>query len=433
MSKYCSYSFGRKRMKSYAAGQYLWKRSSSYSMMSSFLLLLIALVCTLQLWIFQSPSLSPTKVSTSSSTFSSSSNFLPLHPRWAYVFLLANCDPLHSTYRGMLYNILAATFVLQRHQTRSDVVVLIQMASSTSAQQLPEESLLRQLDIQIRYLPPPDHPMTFYELVMAKFHVLSMIEYSKILFLDGDVLPLCNLDFLMELSTSGRLGDTILHAMYEDPVNAGLFLVTPQASNDNSNSSDNNLVQRWNKSLVDRPPVNFRLWDGKNQSGWDFYCGNSDQGYLLYRVLFLESHSVSLIVGPTVEQYATEIHKTKQRHPLSRQRQPTTIESTDFLADYSCPKGAWVMGSNAHPLAVELPFYRDFYHMVGYSKAWESLPNNITHPNNPRDYWYWIFQQVVDRLDPNHTIIPYPIENLSVVLGKPKLRGDLLFTRPAPV
>lgn len=342
-------------------------------------------------------------------------------PRWAYVFLLADCNPEQPTYRGMLYNILAATWLLQQYNSRADVVVLAQMTSDGLV--LPEEPLLKQLQIHIRYLPPPDHPPTFYELVMAKFHVLTMIEYSKIIFLDGDVLPLCNLDYLMALSTSGRLGDTLLHAMYEDPVNAGLFLVTPQPNDDS--------LVRWNDSLTQqrRPPIDFRLWDGKVQSGWDFYCGDSDQGFLLYRSrVWDHGQSASIIVGSTVEHY--DAISDLASRTLEQQRPATRTESTNFLADYSCPKGAWAQ--NANPQAAESPFYRDFFHMVGYSKAWESAPQNITHPTTTRDYWYWVFQQVVDQIDPHHTLIPYPIENLPKILGKPKLRGDLFFTRPGP-
>lgn len=385
------------------------RRGSSFSMVSSILVVLIGLICTVQVLLFNPSYLSPLLVSSS-----------PSAPRWAYVFLLADCDPRNPTYRGMLYNILAATFVLKVHQSRSDVVVLIQMTVTGSL--LPEETLLQQMKIQFRYLPPPDHPLTFYELVMAKFHVLTMTEYSKIIFLDGDVLPLCNLDFLMELSTKGRLGDTVLHAMYEDPVNAGLFLITPRADDDS--------LATWNENIGHRPPVDFRLWDGKSQSGWDFYCGDSDQGFLLYRALFLESRSVSLIVGPAVEQYAAEPQITTHDQ-RQRQRQPAMVESTEFLSDYSCSKGSWAVNSN--PLAAQWPFYRDFFHMVGYSKAWETPPKNITHPENSRDYWYSVFQQVVDQIDHNHKIIPYPLETLSNTLGKPKLRGDLIFTLPQAV
>lgn len=342
-------------------------------------------------------------------------------PRWAYVFLLADCNPNQPTYRGMLYNILSATWLLQQYKSRADVVVLVQMTSVGLF--LPEEPLLKQLRIQIRYLPPPDHPPTFYELVMAKFHVLTMTEYSKIIFLDGDVLPLCNLDYLMDLSTRGRLGDTLLHAMYEDPVNAGLFLISPQPNDDS--------FVRWNNTLTqqNRPPIDFRLWDGKVQSGWDFYCGDSDQGFLLYRSrVWDHSQSASIIVGSIIEHYAATLDLSWT--PLEEQRQPTLTESTDFMGEYSCPKGPWAL--NANPQAAVWPFYRDFFHMVGYSKAWESAPENVTHPTTTRDYWYWVLQQVVDQIDPHHLSIPYPIENLPNILGKPKLRGDLFFTRPGP-
>ena len=155
--------------------------------------------------------------------------------RWAYVFLLADVDPERPFYRGLLYNILVSSYSLTKYEesvppTKAEIVVLVQMASTSKASKLPEEEFLKRMNVKIRYINQNDNrspSSTFYTLVLAKFEIFKLTEYSKILFLDGDVLPLCNLDYLLELSEKGVLKETVLHAMYEDPVNAGMFVISP--------------------------------------------------------------------------------------------------------------------------------------------------------------------------------------------------------------
>ena len=155
----------------------------------------------------------------------------PIHVgRYAYAFFLGACDPHKPSYRGNLFTLLMATYVLTvEHSTRADVVVWIQMAYETNATTLPPQDilLLETLGIQCRYMAKPTQPQTFYDLVMGKLQVFTMVEYDRIMFLDADVLPFCNLDYIMDLSMMGRLQPNILHAMYDDPVNAGWFVITP--------------------------------------------------------------------------------------------------------------------------------------------------------------------------------------------------------------
>jgi hypothetical protein len=342
----------------------------------------------------------------------------------------------------LLYNILAATYVLKyRYDSHADVVVLIQMAHSSPAERLTqaEEGLLRKMHIQFRYLSRPSQPTsTFYQLVMAKFYVLQMVEYQKVLFLDSDVLPLCALDYLLQLSQDGTLGDTIVHAMYEDPVNAGLFVVTPRPGLRDA------LLQHWqvfrNKNLSQPPPVEYSLWDGTDGSGWDFYCGDSDQGFLLYSLLFVEQSSASIIVGSQIQHYDAAVTPLLSI-PRTEHRRPTKILSTkDILAPHSCLSSSSVPGwaQNASPRSNGLGFYRDFFHMVGYSKAWESPPKSwksgmeLNDLLSSRDYWYFCLQEVAQRFDPHHTVIPSTLDRLHELVSKPKIRGDLLFTVDSP-
>jgi hypothetical protein len=355
--------------------------------------------------------------------------------RWAYVFLLADVDPERPFYRGLLYNIMASTYLLKHDstsasKTKADIVVLVQMASSSQSSKLPEETFLQRMNVQVRYL-PSNHGIspTFYSLVLAKFQVLRLTEYSKILFLDGDVLPFCNLDYLLQLSEEGMLQETVLHAMYDDPVNAGLFVVTPKQEyydqvqaiiqNHGMPSKEN-----WDASVGwGNESVDYRLWDMKQGRGWGFYCADADQGLLLYWARFLRK-DLSIIVGPVIEQYSSSTT-------------PTIISSNGLLAHSCLAPLAPTMGrsktfaENAGPKAASLPVYQDFFHMVGYSKAWEMpptrpVPTSKEQVKSSSEYWYFLLQRVKEQFDIEN-IIP-PLSLLSASIPKPRVRGDLFTT-----
>jgi hypothetical protein len=317
-------------------------------------------------------------------------------PRWAYVFLMAACDPENPWYRGTLYNILVATYSLKyygkgqdrtRSNSKADVIVLVQMAFETAQEVLPatDVQLLQKMGIQIRYIPKPKTQPNFYSLVMEKFRILELTEYSRVTFLDGDILPLCNLDYVMELSQSGVLQENVLHAMYLDPVNAGFFVLTPGMD---KYRQVMDIVHRVSPTGELPPPRfdarkgwgnhtlgNYRLWDGQEfkSADWTFYCAQADQGLLLHYTKFV-LQSVSIIIGDEMEHTI----KANGNGNGNGTMVVTTTRTPNFLLNYSClPPGnnTGTFASNQSPMAASLPFYRDFHHSVGFSKFWEqSLP-----------------------------------------------------------
>ena len=95
---------------------------------------------------------------------------------------------------------------------------------------------LQALNVQIYYLPKTANHMddSFYGLMLEKFRILELEEYSRVLFLDGDVMMKCNLDYLFELSephpSSGKkptLRENILLAYRSQPANGGFFILKP--------------------------------------------------------------------------------------------------------------------------------------------------------------------------------------------------------------
>ncbi|CAJ1951298.1 unnamed protein product [Cylindrotheca closterium] len=380
------------------------------------------------------------------------------NPKWAYVFLLADVNPEEPSYQGILYNIFVSTYVLKHDPTaqsysKADIVVMVQMSSASKESKLREESFLQRMGIKILYLEPPtatttistkqeDTTTTFYSLVLAKFHVLKLTTYTKVLFLDGDVLTLCNLDYLLALSEEGQvLKETVLHAMYEDPVNAGLFIVTPKQEyydevqdiiqrhgipSKQENNSNWDPKVGWGDKSVD-----YRLWDMTPGKGWSFYCADADQGLLLYWARFVRKQ-VSIIVGPVIEEYS----------PSNYDGAPEQVTSSGALLEHSCVERdlqkhgrTGTFAANAGPMAASLPFYQDFFHMVGYSKAWElppvrPVPNSRDEVESSSEYWYFLLQKVKDRFD-SEKIIP-PIEEITKSIPQPRIRGDLISVADGP-
>ena len=190
--------------------------------------------------------------------------------KWAYVFLLAGVDPDKPSYRGFLYNILVASYNLRQassasssstpassSSTTTDFIVMIQMDYKSTADTLPlkEEQMLRSLfdndshnrtnnsnTIQLQYLPKPkDRKSTFYTLQYEKFRILNMTQYSRVMYLDSDIMPLCNLDYLFDLSepattpaessnnsnSNMRLQPNVVVAWWNEPASGGIFILEP--------------------------------------------------------------------------------------------------------------------------------------------------------------------------------------------------------------
>jgi hypothetical protein len=168
------------------------------------------------------------------------------HRKWAYAFLVSGCHPDNGgAYRGFLYNIVVAVQQLRDLGSVADFVLFVQMSSaSPSSSRLPpdeQDLLLQHLHIQVHYLPRMRSSIheTFYAMVQEKFRVLQLTQYHRVLFLDGDILPLCNLDYMFALSEEQKdsgdyknnvvrlFKENVILAEQSEAANAGFFLLTP--------------------------------------------------------------------------------------------------------------------------------------------------------------------------------------------------------------
>jgi hypothetical protein len=166
--------------------------------------------------------------------------------QFAYAFLISGCDPLAPlTYRPYLWNILVATKNLRQPRGHTnndhptDVIVMVQFQQNTTTSTLPLSDVqwLELYDnIKIHYVPPL-LKSNFYTAQFAKFHILELTQYDRVLYLDADVMPLCALDYIFMLSSTvtdnkHQIGQPLLQpnvvlAWVTEPAHRGWFLLQP--------------------------------------------------------------------------------------------------------------------------------------------------------------------------------------------------------------
>jgi alpha-N-acetylglucosamine transferase len=70
--------------------------------------------------------------------------------------------------------------------------------------------------------------LRFHRAVLDKFRILGLVEYRRVLLMDGDVMPIASLDYLFEMSDgeNATLKENLITAGKMEPANAvSLFLL----------------------------------------------------------------------------------------------------------------------------------------------------------------------------------------------------------------
>jgi hypothetical protein len=330
----------------------------------------------------------------------------PQHSRFVYAFLISGCDPTENNYRGFLYNVLVATTILSEEGSTADVVLYIQMKQSSSLDQLPEYdvSALEALSIQIIYIPKAKVD-SFYSTVLEKLRVLSLTDYDRVMFLDGDVMPLGNLDYLFDLSQSGVLKENVISsASANDPCNAGFFLLKPEAGEwekvqeivrqrELSVKNATHLKHRWDEvqgwGHPILPPDSWIGKHGQPSYNWTFAFAYSDQGLLYYYTKYIK-RNFSIMYGDTrVENWVNNGENFSA--PVVVELEATL--NTPF-ANYSRPRikdgpacGKWKC---------------DYAHFTGNDKPWLAGPpeglQNATETKGATYMWWLTLQKLNSQL-----------------------------------
>eukprot|EP00529_Nitzschia_sp_RCC80_P019251 CAMPEP_0113522714 /NCGR_PEP_ID=MMETSP0014_2-20120614/45334_1 /TAXON_ID=2857 /ORGANISM="Nitzschia sp." /LENGTH=511 /DNA_ID=CAMNT_0000420785 /DNA_START=301 /DNA_END=1836 /DNA_ORIENTATION=+ /assembly_acc=CAM_ASM_000159 len=335
---------------------------------------------------------SRTKAETAISTTSSKETT----PRYAYTWVLGGIDPTRPAYKGFLYDILISVHMLKKLGSTSDFIVLTQLSHNTTCRdELPpgDAKLFQDMGIIIKHMAKP-LKSSFAQLVYEKFRPLQFTEYDRIMFLDGDILPLNNLDYLFHLSEGPYpvLRPNLVVASRGEPCNTGLFIMHPKPG---AYEDIQGVIQRQHERGLEVSYPHFSwtegwghnfieegdLWESveKNGNRWRFHASHSDQGLWYYFTKYFEQ-DVSIVLGSKLQtvtpgpngkpQLRNDTHVILKHAP-----EPILYmydcEANVTVGDFRCNP---VYRDFAHFMGTKKALGRDFAHFMGTKKPWASTP-----------------------------------------------------------
>ena len=248
-------------------------------------------LASFQLQVGQTEPLTTTRLSASSNFDKYVNN---ITGKFAYSFVISGCDT--ATYGGsctayVLNAIIAAT-VLRYHRSTSDIIIQVRMLSTTphNSQLSPQlTKWLTAASIQIRYLPRVKNE-NFATATLEKFRVLELVDYDRVYFLDGDLIPLTNIDYHMEMSYRDDCQTLQKFVGYQDiegPINSGSMIVTPSPGlfeevmnivNKQRNSEIPFFDEQVGWGHTIQAGDEWRSWNGNRGKLWNYWGVHYDQG-----------------------------------------------------------------------------------------------------------------------------------------------------------
>jgi hypothetical protein len=354
---------------------------------------------------------------------------------FAYAFFLGGIPTTTSAsdnafgYGGLLHNILVSVQVLRSMGSTADMVLMVHMAEPYATLPSADLDMIQDLDILIQYVPPtvPSFPNGFATLALEKFRILSWTQYRRVLYLDPDVMPLCNLDYLMKLSTTGPLAENVLVSIANQPAFTSIFVVAPQQGHyqqflqvlkesypDGNEEFDKD--RGWgyafgHEEAWDTPKARqigrwSKLWESvkglmvnpsrSRTQQWVFEGANSDAGLLYHWVRFVRQR-YSIIVGESIYTRLSPGSRDSQvssSHALLGNHSCLLTEADDsqrtqFYADPQVRKIASSFG------IADLVQWQHYSH-----PPWEYLkaPHPKLEVTSPQQFWF----QTLRDLDATH-------------------------------
>jgi len=328
--------------------------------------------------------------------------------KWAYAFLVGNggAPEDEGNYFSGLCSVVAIAYELRKLGSEADFVAMVQMSTKTPHTKLQEyeEELLLKNNIRIAYVPKYANPHLerFYSLMMEKFRILEFEDYSRVMYLDYDIFPNCNLDYLFELSdtmpdasngTSFRLKENVILGYRGQPSAGGIFILKPNSTDfgnlrriihEKEIRSFNQPYPHWDEVYgwghVITPPDYWKnRW--KKEQNWTWYGVEADQGLLYYWTKYVKK-SVSIIGPNEVEQWDSDNWdvasdgKLVLREGHHGEGHITTTITKDPFKRYGY--GCRITHDYFH---VPKP-YDDFYHLTGRAKPWHQTQEKMNDPEH---------------------------------------------------
>jgi hypothetical protein len=254
---------------------------------------------------------------------------------------------------------------------------------------------------------------SFAQLVYDKFLTINMTDYKRVMFMDGDMIPMTNLDYYFHLSDPEytdlptELKSNFIMASKGEPCNTGMFMVTPSKE----------AFDEYNKIIRDQLEIAKTLdypyfdkrrgwghnfieakdwWEAvsKTSKKWSYHASHSDQG-LMYQFAKYTRQDVSIAIGdrvqnwkqgeqdkPTLESEVTGMLSKYQGELLRYQWSCNKPEADRIQSDLE------VMGWRCTPP------YDSTAHFMGQTKPWKSSWASKDYTDYsfrqfaPKYYWF---------------------------------------------
>jgi hypothetical protein len=270
-------------------------------------------------------------------------------------------------YRGFLYNALIMLRSLRQKGSTADFVAMLGF-SDTSAAALakfkPDVDLLKQHGIIVHVLPRlihDSHALNFAEMALLKITPYSMIQYKKVQFFDGDIMPIKNMDCFFALSANTFTLGAV------SPLNSGWFLGVPsaQAFNYMRDKAIWRLGRDWDKTTGWKEPMpkGMVYRGGRPVKEWEFNGADMDQG--LFTHYFVINFGNAVLIDTTTQ-------KAQYYERGFKDARPTEI--TIDKATETCHEGS-------NPVQY-------YAHFTGKSKPWVvDLKLKAPRKGSPLSQW----------------------------------------------
>jgi len=310
---------------------------------------------------------------------------------YAYLWIIGAINEEMPSYKGFLWDVLISARILRRLGSTADFWLYVRLSPDSKMTTLSDEDLrlIQAVGIKLKQLDTPEHE-SFGRLVYDKFLTLNMTDYKRVMFLDADIMPLTNLDYLFHLSdpeykeTPTVLKPNFIMATREEPCNTGMFFVEPSSK---AFREYKEVVHRQHEKGKKLPYPHFDKSEGwgydfrknsdyweavhkKGGNGWHWHASHSDQGLMYYLAKWVFKNS-SIAIGDRIQNLkpANEDGKVEiesDEAGVLAKYQPKILEyQWNCNSDKTEEKYLWRC----------TPPYEAFAHFMGNKKPWQSKFN----------------------------------------------------------
>ena len=269
-------------------------------------------------------------------------------------------EPLssQSSFLGSLLHLAAVRYLLDETGSTMDFNILLRVRDGLNST-LPEPQLefFSKLRLNIEYL-PQKREQSWGSEMMEKFNILRYYEYKHVLFVDADILPLCNWDHFFNMSDEGFFAPNTVFAWQNEPAQGGFFLLSPEPGDWETFRS---IPAFTNSSLGVGAPLDEPV-DGIRHTftNWSWHGVKDDQGMLFHWVRYVKKN-VTILKKDRLQKWQDVDGVVKM-----------VKETLGFNS--SCPNSI----DFRHTSVPDFPLVRDFVHYHGRQKAWQMM--NWTSP-----------------------------------------------------